>query len=150
MNSIKYFVPQKWSDRDHKWYFYPNARGARNKVIAFISNVREPGERWQIGEWMENRIMTILKNWSVQGSADPYLAPEAQTKHLVGEVYDHPDPRHYDGKNIQTSAVVEVDGMSIKTYSGTNYFLEDPHPDYLEYLKTIGYDFDPDNPIKLN
>lgn len=43
--------------------------------------------------------MAILKNWSIVASSDnPYLAPELRGMCLQGEVYDHPNSRHPDGK----------------------------------------------------
>lgn len=41
-------------------------------------------------------------------SGGPYVAPECWDLRLTGEVYDHPDPRHPDGKAIVTSMVHEI------------------------------------------
>lgn len=92
--------------------------------------------------------MITLKNWSVVEIADPYLAPECHRKYLIGEVYGHPNSdRFYDGKGIQTSSMMKAEGRRITTESGTVYNLEDAHPDFLSHLKSIAWEFDPENPI---
>ena len=48
-------------------------------------------------------MKTILNNWSVVGTENPYLAPECRTVHLAGNVINH--PRLGDAKSIITSAI---------------------------------------------
>lgn len=94
--------------------------------------------------------MARLKNWSFgYASSDPYKAPEQLGKKLYGEVYDHPNPRHYDGKFIITSSVVEKLGPKIfKTASGTIYELEEVDPNYKAWIEESGRTFNSEDPIQ--
>jgi hypothetical protein len=62
---------------------------------------------------------------------------------IVGEVYGN--PKHEDGKLLRTTAVVEVNGNKIKTYSGSEYELGEPdcpvteHPITLYKTKTLEF-----------
>jgi len=92
-----------------------------------------------------------LKNWAVVQSpnTDPYLPPEAFGIYLGGEIYGR-GGRFVDGKRVVTSRVVSVNGRMITTKSGSVYELVgDPEPGYLDYLKEIGKEYDPINPIRV-
>lgn len=81
--------------------------------------------------------MVMMKNWSFQLHGDPYLAPELWTSRLHGEVYNHPDPRHNDGKRVATSEILKIDLPNRKvTTISREYNLEGP-PDsqWVEWLK---------------
>lgn len=84
-----------------------------------------------------------LSNWSVteQSAINPWIPPECSMKLLQGH-------REEDGKDVITSSIEEVDGKIIRTASGSTYFLGEPDPKYLAYLESIGYAYDPENPIK--
>ncbi len=83
-----------------------------------------------------------LEKWGVSyRSDDLFLAPEINPVCLVGYRDDDPRP-------VITSPIVEVNGRIIKTLSGSTYFLGEPAPEYLEYLESIGYPYDSENPIK--
>jgi len=68
-----------------------------------------------------------LENWSITHGL--YKAPE-QGGRLVGNVYGH--PRHFDGKLVRTSRVVEVDpvAQTVRTHSGSIYELGTVDPGY--------------------
>jgi len=72
---------------------------------------------------------------------DAFMAPETGPC-IVGT-------RQPDGKRIATSPIVEVDGRFVQTASGSVYELVDADPDFVAFLKSKGYPFDPENPIKL-
>jgi len=73
-----------------------------------------------------------IENWGIVLRGGPYQAPEQFTTHLVGAVYGHPNPRHYDGKHIQTSAIVSGDPATetVTTRSGSVYELGEVAPEY--------------------
>lgn len=75
--------------------------------------------------------MTRLENWAIVSDADPYTPPEGVNYYLIGAVYGHTKPRHYDGKEIRTSRIVSVtaDGL-IVTKSGSQYQLGQVDPQY--------------------
>jgi hypothetical protein len=92
--------------------------------------------------------MIKLENWSLGNAPDDmYYAPEVRKVRLSGDVYNH--PRFEDGKKVTTSSVKEVNGKVITTSSGSVYELGEPEKEYLDYLKSINYTFDPENPIKV-
>lgn len=67
-----------------------------------------------------------LNNWGVVSDEDPYCPPELQYQYLVGD---------FNGKRVQTSRIVNVDGNLITTKNST-YRLLEPAKDYIEYLKS--------------
>jgi hypothetical protein len=87
------------------------------------------------------RVYTLHK-WSMRSTSDPFRAPELVEKLLVGF-------RDNETRRIITSAVVNVDGRRITTYSGSVYVLDDIDPEYLAWMKTQGLTYDPENPIKV-
>jgi hypothetical protein len=89
--------------------------------------------------------MYVLKNWSVSyRTDDPWVAPECNPKCLKGNRYGNGE----EGRGVLTSAIVKIDGKKITTFSGSVYILEEPDPNYLQWMKKEGYNFDPENPIK--
>ena len=76
-----------------------------------------------------------LKNWSITTDINinpNYVAPEMMHYHLQGNVYDN--PKFYDGRNIITSRIMEIndkgDYKEAITKSGSVYELhkEDVDP----------------------
>lgn len=91
-----------------------------------------------------------LENWATIATPDPWLAPELQRLHLVGEVYSHSNPERFpDGKSIRTSYVVEVKGRIVKTWSGSVYRLGKIDPAFRKFLKKKRPDWDWRNPITM-
>ena len=75
--------------------------------------------------------MPKLENWSIVTKYNPYLAPECMVYRLEGVVYDHPNPRHSNGKEIVTSEIMAATiNNLIVTYSGSIYELGKVNPDY--------------------
>ena len=81
-----------------------------------------------------------LHRWSVVG--DYGIAPEARHIRLCGF-------RNTEERMVFTSAVVEANGRSITTESGSVYILEDIDPDYLLMLRDNNIPYDPENPIRI-
>ena len=79
--------------------------------------------------------MPRIENWSVTDNSDGYKSPELIRKFLVGKVYGHSDPKQYDGKEIRTSYLVELDieGKTARTRN-TEYELGELDPGYAAYL----------------
>jgi hypothetical protein len=98
---------------------------------------------------------TRLENWSVRGSwhaeqVDLFKAPETILLCLVGKVYNHPkSDKHHDGKEIITSPIQDVHGITIVTGSGTVYILGEIDPNYKQWLEDNGYSYNSENPIKI-
>ena len=81
-----------------------------------------------------------LENWYLTVNSDPYTPPEAASISLVGEVYDHPDERHYDGKPVRTSRVTELDLKNgVAKTMNTTYELGEPDKEWLAWLQENGY-----------
>ena len=95
--------------------------------------------------------MATLKNWSITGGIkDPYLAPELRNTHLQGEVYDHPNPRHHDGKQIITSKIVKKIGpLTYETHSGTIYTLDTVAPAYKEWCSENNIELNLEDPVVI-
>lgn len=90
----------------------------------------------------------VLSEWSVTNSSDsPYAPPELAGKALVGVVIGH--PRKIDGSRIKTSTIRTVEGRLVTTWSGTVYLLQDPCPEYREWLREHKPNWNPDRPIVL-
>ena len=93
----------------------------------------------------------ILRDWCVcfRPSADPYTPPELLSSCLGGKIYGRAD-RFEDGNEVTTSRIVKSEGRKVTTKSGSVYVLEGPPAkSYLDFLKSIGYDYDEENPIKI-
>lgn len=89
--------------------------------------------------------MARLNLWSLGTDAgNPYQAPELQRRCLQGFVYDHPSSRIADGSHIKTSEIVDLDipNRRAKTASGTEYTLGEPHPDFIQWLKDHGFNYE--------
>ena len=96
--------------------------------------------------------MATLKNWSIVADPNnPYMAPELKTIYLQGEVYDHPNSRHHDGKRIITSKVVKKIGpLTYETKSGTIYTLDTVAPAYKEWCSENNIELNLEDPVRLN
>jgi len=88
-------------------------------------------------------------DWEVVGQRTPYMAPEAMTAHLQGNVYNHPNPNISNGDFVTTSRMVDSSGVTVTTSSGTKYILGTINKNYLKYIKDSGLKYDPLNPIKV-
>lgn len=78
----------------------------------------------------------LIQNWSVIGGGSPYTAPELCTRHLRGEVYDH--PAFTDGERIRSSALQSIDDGTATTHY-TTYTLGNPSPDYTAWCIRNGH-----------
>ncbi|MFH2028296.1 MAG: hypothetical protein ABIJ08_04120 [Nanoarchaeota archaeon] len=89
-----------------------------------------------------------IDNWSVVNT-DFYKPPELRQANLQiqGNVYNH--PRFSNGHRVITSIITKAEGNWIQTYSGSEYILGDPNPNYIEWMKINGKQIDPINPIKI-
>lgn len=78
--------------------------------------------------------------WSIVGNISSYLAPEAITKHVRGNVESHPVLG--SAKGIRSSSIQDMDlkGRRVETFN-TIYLLEGP-PDleWVKFLESTGYD----------
>lgn len=79
--------------------------------------------------------MIRLEKWSMIFDIRALLVVGKQTGCLAGVVYGH--PKFEDGEEIVTSYIVDLDVRKgrAKTYSGSEYVLGRPHPDWVEWLK---------------
>lgn len=82
-----------------------------------------------------------LHRWSLGVDNDPYLAPEARRRYLLGY-------REQDTKRIQTSYITSVNGREIRTENSI-YILEEIDEEYLQWLNENGLTYDANEPIKL-
>lgn len=82
-----------------------------------------------------------LENWKVCLRLHPYRAAELCKSCLVGEVYNHPDPRHADGKRVETSVLKCLNSKekTAITESGTEYILGNPDKEWLDYIAENNY-----------
>lgn len=84
-----------------------------------------------------------LYRWSVQyRELSPYQAPELMRAVLVGF-------RDTQADMIRTSSLMEAKGREITTYSGSVYVLQDMDTDFRDWLADNGFQYDPDDPIKI-
>lgn len=77
--------------------------------------------------------MPRLENWGVvPADNDPFKAPEQRRSMLIGDVYDHTNPRFHDGSRITTSFISHKGELpdSCATAGGTTYILGEPDPGY--------------------
>jgi len=79
----------------------------------------------------------LLENWRVVCTGAAYMAPEARSLKLGGNVYGHPG--FIDGNPITTSSIIEVSGRRVRTRSRV-YLLGTPSPDYVAWCKKNGID----------
>ena len=91
--------------------------------------------------------MPRLENWStVALDTNPYTAPECIPVAISGEVHGH--PKFANGMRVTTSAVKGAEGRMVQT-ENSEYELGEISPQYRKYLDDMGYEFDPENPIKV-
>jgi hypothetical protein len=89
-----------------------------------------------------------LEGWSLarrRPRGEPYLAPEQLPFVLTGAVYGH--PRHPDGRVVDTSYLVAVDGRTAHTSSGTAYRLGTPAAAYAAWHERVHGPLDPAAPV---
>jgi hypothetical protein len=123
-------------------------RGRTTALVALLGGVPRGVKLWsEAGKELVDWIR--LTSWSIgYGEHDAYLPPELLRPRLMGLCQGH--PRKENGSHITTTPIWRVDGRFVVTKSGSHYELVgDPEPGYLEYLKTIGREYDPENPIKV-
>lgn len=84
--------------------------------------------------------MPKLEDWEMFMVGGPYTAPEAQTVHLTGRVYEHPG--FEDGERIVTSMVMyfNIKEGRAETRSGSKYTLCKPSIKWVDWLKKNGYE----------
>ncbi len=98
--------------------------------------------RWAKQANKMNKKVYHLHRWSVQFyDVDPYLAPEAQRRCLLGY-------RDDDTKRVSTSPIVSVNGREVQTCNSI-YILEEIDPNYLKWLEESHVEYDPEHPIKI-
>lgn len=91
--------------------------------------------------------MPRLENWSTTSFESPYTPPERRKVRLQGIVTGH--PKKADGTSIVTTSIRESVGRQVTTRSGTVYDLGEPAPEFLQWLKDNGREYDPVNPVKV-
>lgn len=92
--------------------------------------------------------MVRIENWSiVQKPLSAYDAPEYKHSYLQGTVYGHPQKK--DGTPVITSKILLSHKTLVATQSGNIYRLGKPSEDYLKWLDSVGYNFNPSEPLKL-
>ncbi len=85
-----------------------------------------------------------INNWSCY--RDPFHPPESTRLRLNGQCDEDVARNLYR----TTSDIVEIDGLYIRTYSGSVYELGEISKDYMVWLKNhYPKDIDPANPIKM-
>jgi hypothetical protein len=83
-----------------------------------------------------------INNWSVvEEPWNGYTAPECRRVQLKGI-------RNGEEKYVRTSNIKGVEGKTVYTKNSV-YHLQDIDPEYLAHIKEKGYDYDPENPIKV-
>lgn len=90
-----------------------------------------------------------LEGWWLQYTEvwNGYTAPEQLKVRLIGAAFGHPD--HQDGKIIKTTRIVKTEGRTVTTRSGSVYELGEPDARYVEYVRSLGREIDPINPIQM-
>ena len=80
-----------------------------------------------------------LENWYISSKGldlKPYSMLEEQIYVLIGDVYGHPTERHYDGKTVCTSEVIDLDLKNgVAKTKNTIYELGKPSESWLKWLK---------------
>lgn len=97
--------------------------------------------RWAEALNKTKMVTYRLHRWSLGVDKDPYLAPEAQRRYLLGY-------RDQDTKRIQTSYIISVNGREVRTQNSI-YILEEIDEEYLQWLNENGLTYDANEPIKL-
>ena len=99
---------------------------------------------------MENIQLPHFKNWYVKmPAANIFVAPECMQPIIVGNIFNHPN--YKDNTIIMTSCIVESNGKTITTMSGSQYLIEgEPSNDYKEYCFQHNIVIDLNNPISIN
>ena len=93
----------------------------------------------------EAKEVVTLKSWTLAAKS-PVVKPGRGC--IFGICWGH--PRFDDGASIRTSRILDVSGRYVLTHSGTLYYLDDPIPEYIEFLHEHGYIYDPEIPIIMD
>ncbi len=81
----------------------------------------------------------VIENWWTAPGGNGFTAPEIAGIVICGD---------FEGRPIRTSSVVRTEGKTVYTRNSV-YQLGSIEPKFLNHLKTCGYKFDPENPIRL-
>ena len=102
---------------------------------------------WEGYDKDKAKPLCTLKNWAVRrGNSNPYMAPEALSTLLEGEVYHHPKLK--DGELITTSPVINSMDNIVET-ANSYYELKEPCVTYQAWCESEGITIDPDNPVSV-
>ena len=92
-----------------------------------------------------------IEDWSLCGGNSPwaYASPEIQQRRLQGRLFGH--PRFEDGEQVTTSNLVHINGYTVFTHNGSQYFLGAPNVEYVEWCReTDCHVPSSEEPIKLS
>jgi len=95
---------------------------------------------------MNTKDIPQIRDFALIKRQDPYVAPERQANVVGGKIYNH--PRVDDGKGIQTSQVQKVEGRIVHTRNSVYRLYGRPKKEFLDWLKTVGIEYDSKNPLK--
>lgn len=87
--------------------------------------------------------VVFIDHWYLT-APNPYQPLSAGNSAVVGICHGH--PHHRDGNEIVTGNIISATGLTFSTHN-TDYQLGQPQPQYLEWLKTNGYQYRSDNPL---
>ncbi len=91
-----------------------------------------------------------IENWCVVNhQADNYKAPEQTVICLHGTAINHPARPDKPRWKCRTSAIIDVDGKTVHTKSGSIYELGKPDKEYLLWMRENGIEYNSENPIKI-
>jgi len=91
-----------------------------------------------------------ITNWAVNASGDQYRAPELRVAILRGEVSAHPALEVRPGDNkVRTSQIRGWIGRTVMTQNSTYQLVGDPDPEFLSWLQSKQFRYDPANPLKV-
>lgn len=98
-------------------------------------------------------IIYRLENWHTTSTGGAYLAPESAETSICGDCYGRYDvlidgTSMTDGTRITTGPVVELEGRTVTTSSGSKYLLGAPDPTWVTWMAEKGIAFDPAKPLR--
>lgn len=86
-----------------------------------------------------------LENWDMVESSDSASTAQSISMRLRGKVYGHPECT--DGSKITTSPISRVDGKLIYCANRV-YSLGKPSNEFLQSIKSMGAEYDEENPLE--
>lgn len=89
-----------------------------------------------------------LENWVVTSRDSVYTAPELRRSCINGKIYNDIKGRFTDGEIITTGTIIKTEGRVVYT-KRSSYELGKPLPLYLEWLVENGYEYNVEQPIKI-